>query len=155
MDLEHSRRATRDNLGFLLAKALQRWNELLTLRFSQQGYPEVRPTFGSLLLPLFEEDGLRIGELAKRARMSKQNMTTALKAMEDAGLIQRVSDPEDSRASRVYLTARAHTFAQVVEHVLSELDGLVERQVGPTQPLKASLKALMDLDVQRSLEEKR
>ncbi len=150
MDNEQSRRATRDNLGFLLAKALERWNELLALRFSQEGYPEVRPAFGSLLLPLFEEDGLRIGELAKRARLSKQNMTTALRAMEDAGLIQRVSDPRDSRATRVYLTARARSFAQVVEHVLGELDALVESKVGSTYPLKASLKALMDLEFELS-----
>ena len=54
-------RATRENLGFLLAKASQRWNELLHERFVAAGYPEVRPSYGSILLPLFEEDGLRMG----------------------------------------------------------------------------------------------
>ncbi len=58
-------RATRANLGFLLAKASQRWNELLYAHFSEHGYGEVRPAYGSILLPLFEEDGLRIGELAR------------------------------------------------------------------------------------------
>ena len=57
-------RATRANLGFLLAKASQRWNELLYAHFSERGYGEVRPAYGSLLLPLFEQDGLRMGELA-------------------------------------------------------------------------------------------
>src|SRR5438552_1011992 len=46
------------NLGFLLAKASQRWNELLTERFAQHGFSEVRPSYGSVLLPLFEQDGL-------------------------------------------------------------------------------------------------
>jgi hypothetical protein len=47
--------ATRENLGFLLAKASQRWNELLHQRFAAAGYPEVRPLYGSIPLPLFEE----------------------------------------------------------------------------------------------------
>ena len=60
---------TRDNTGFLLAKASQRWNELLRDRFTAAGYPEVRPAYGALLVPLYEEDGLRQGELARRARL--------------------------------------------------------------------------------------
>ena len=63
--------ATTHNVGFLLAKASQRWNELLYERFVREGFPEVRPAYGSLLLPLFEEDGLRMGELGRRARLSK------------------------------------------------------------------------------------
>ena len=55
-------RATRENLGFLLAKASQRWNELLYERLVAAGFPDVRPSYGSILLPLFEEDGLRMGE---------------------------------------------------------------------------------------------
>ena len=63
---------TQDNLGFLLAKASQRWNELLADGFAAAGFPEVRPSYGSILVPLYEEDGLRMGEIARRARLSKQ-----------------------------------------------------------------------------------
>ena len=52
----------RDDLGFLLAKATQRWNELLQERFRAAGWGEVRPSYGSILVPLFEEDGLRMGD---------------------------------------------------------------------------------------------
>jgi len=40
---------TRDNLGFLLAKASRRWNELLYERFVEARFPEVRPAYGALL----------------------------------------------------------------------------------------------------------
>ena len=66
---------SRDDLRFLLAKATQRWNELLAARFAAAGHPDVRPSSGSVLLPLYEQDGLRMGELARRARLSKQTMT--------------------------------------------------------------------------------
>jgi hypothetical protein len=48
---------TRENLGFLLAKARQHWNALLHDRFAAAGYRDVRPAYGSLLIPLYEEDG--------------------------------------------------------------------------------------------------
>ncbi|HKR98598.1 MAG TPA: MarR family transcriptional regulator, partial [Candidatus Dormibacteraeota bacterium] len=91
-------------MGFLLAKASQRWNELLRERFVEAGFPEVRPSYGSLLLPLWEEDGLRMGELARRARLSKQTITTMVRLLERDGLVSREQDPGDARASVVRLT---------------------------------------------------
>jgi MarR family transcriptional regulator, organic hydroperoxide resistance regulator len=125
-----TRRATRANVGFLLAKASQRWNELLYARFSEHGYGEVRPAYGSILVPLFEEDGLRMGELARRARLAKQTMTTMVRLLERNGLITRKSDPADGRATLILLTERAREFEPVAEHVLEELDALVVRTLG-------------------------
>jgi hypothetical protein len=56
------------SLGFLLAKASQRWNELLSDGFAAHGFGQVRASYGSVLLPLWDEDGLRMGTLAARAR---------------------------------------------------------------------------------------
>jgi DNA-binding MarR family transcriptional regulator len=123
-------RATRANLGFLLAKASQRWNELLYAHFSERGYGEVRPAYGSILLPLFEEDGLRIGELARRARLAKQTMTTMVRLLERDGLVRREADPADGRAMRVHLTERSRGFQPVAEDVLEALDELVTRSLG-------------------------
>jgi DNA-binding MarR family transcriptional regulator len=120
----------RTNLGFLLAKAAQRWNELLYERFKSAGYPEVRPSYGSILVPLFEEDGLRIGELAKRARLSKQAMTTMLRLLEKEDLVIRRLDPEDARASRIFLTKKAQRFRPVAEKVLKELDSFAKGVAG-------------------------
>lgn len=116
---------TRENVGYLLAKASQRWNQLLHERFRAAGFAEVRPAYGSLLVPLFEEEGLRMGDLARRAALSKQAMTTLIRAAEESGLVRREADPEDGRASRVYLTPRSRAFRPVAEQALDELDELV------------------------------
>src|SRR5919199_1539616 len=109
---------SRDDLGFLLAKATQRWNELLHARFADAGYADIRPSYGSVLLPLYEEDGLRMGELARRARLSKQTMTTLVRLVERDGLVERRADPTDGRASLVFLTDRARAFEPVAGRVL-------------------------------------
>ena len=112
---------TRDNLGWLLAKALQRWNEQLEAAFRSAGFAEVRPSYGSVLVPLFEEDGLRMGELARRSGLSKQAMTSLVRSVEGAGLVARTRDPEDGRAYRISLTARGRDLRPVAEAVLVEL----------------------------------
>ena len=139
--------ATRENLGFLLAKAGQRWNELLYDRFVAAGYPDVRPSYGSILVPLFEEDGLRMGELAARARLSKQTMTTMVRLLARDGLVERRAAPSDGRASLVFLSERARDFRPVAEAALAELDRLVVRTLSARSrtELRKALRSLADL----------
>ena len=139
--------AGRDNLGFLLAKASQRWNELLQEAFAAAGFPEVRASYGSVLLPLFEEDGLRMGEIARRSRLSKQTMTTLVRLAERDGLVERRQDPDDRRATRVYLSPKGRRFQPVVERVLEELDAaalaaLGDRALGSTARALSTLAGL-------------
>ena len=140
-------RTTRENLGFLLAKASQRWNELLYERFVAAGFADVRPSYGSILIPLFEEDGLRMGELAARARLSKQTMTTMVRLLERDGLVERRADPSDGRAALVFLTERARSFHPVAEATLTELDRLVAGTLSTEtrDDVQAALRVLADL----------
>jgi len=137
----------RDDLGFLLAKATQRWNELLAERFAAAGYADVRPSYGSVLLPLFEEDGLRMGELARRASLSKQTMTEMVRRLERDGLVERRADPSDGRASTIFLTARSRAFEPIAAQTLAELDRLVRAHLDDERvgELKEALSELLEL----------
>lgn len=140
-------KATQDNIGYELAKASQRWNELLSDRFRARGWADVRPSFGSVLLPLFEEDGLRMGELARRSRLSKQTMTTLVRLVEGAGLVRRERDPNDGRAFRISLTERGRALEPVAAEVVAELGGLVRSRVSATdlEAARRVLKGVMSL----------
>jgi DNA-binding MarR family transcriptional regulator len=139
--------ATTENLGFLLAKASQRFNELLAERFAASGFAEVRPSYGSVLLPLFERDGLRMGELARASRLSKQSITKLVGLCERDGLVRRERDADDGRAFRVLLTDRAFAFAAVVEDVLVGLEEMVLATIGRRQrdALTPALRGVMML----------
>jgi DNA-binding MarR family transcriptional regulator len=138
-------RLDRDDLGFLLAKATQRWNDALARGFAEAGYADVLPSFGSVLLPLYEEDGLQMGELSRRSGLSKQTMTALIRRVERAGMIERRGDPDDGRATLIFLTGRAHEFAPVATAVLRDVDRIVRTQLTADQlaDLKASLRRLL------------
>jgi DNA-binding MarR family transcriptional regulator len=135
------------NLGFLLAKASAHFNELLLDRFAQAGFPEVRASYGSVIVPLADEDGLRMGEIGRRARLSKPSMTVLVRRCEEDGLVRRERDPADGRAFRIVLTERGRRLASVAETVLAELDARVTAALGDDDraALERGLKGVMDL----------
>jgi DNA-binding MarR family transcriptional regulator len=136
-----------ENLGFLLAKASQRFNERLVERFAARGFGDVRASYGSVLVPLFERDGRRLGELAAASRLSKQAMTGLVHGCEADGLVERDRDPADGRAFNVRLTARGRAFRAVAGEVLGELDDELQRSLGPRNhdALIRALKGVIEL----------
>jgi DNA-binding MarR family transcriptional regulator len=137
---------TLESLGFLLAKASERFNQQLVERFTEAGFGEVRAAHGSVLMPLFEEDGLRVGEIGARSRLSKQSMTRLVAQCEAAGLVSRSRDEDDGRAFRVALTPRGRRLRSVAEQVLGELEDEVAALLGGrTDALKRALKGVMQL----------
>jgi DNA-binding MarR family transcriptional regulator len=98
-------------------------------------------------VPLYEEDGLRMGELACRARLSKQTMTQLIRRLERDGLVERRPDASDARASLIFLTARSRRFEPVVAATLRELDAIAQKQLGArrVEEVKASLRELIEL----------
>ena len=135
------------NVGFLLAKASQHFNELLVARFAARGFGEIRASYGSVLVPLFGQDGQRLGELAAAARLSKQSMTGLVKQCETAGLVERLPDPFDGRAFNIRLTERGMAFRTVAGEVRAELDDELGRALGARDrdALIRALKGVMEL----------
>lgn len=138
---------TTEHVGFLLAKASQRFNEMLAERFAARGFGDVRASYGSVLVPLFERDGRRLGELAAASRLSKQAMTGLVNRCEADGLVEREHDPADGRAFRVQLTARGRVLHTVADEVLGELDAALVDSLGAANrdALVRALKGVIEL----------
>ena len=138
----------KSNLGYLLTKAAARWNALLYQRCLEAGYPDITPAYGAVLLPLYQEDGLTMGELARRSKLSKQTMTTLIRDMEKRQLIRRKRHPADGRAYQIYLTKRSRHFRHTAQEIQQDLHRLVEMALSKVQleSLKTGLKALMALE---------
>jgi DNA-binding MarR family transcriptional regulator len=136
-----------DDIGFLLAKALRRFNERLTTCFAARGFEGIRPSYGSVLMPLFREDDLRLSDVAAIAGLSKQAITGIVKLCEQDGLVIRERDPNDGRAYRLRLSDRGRDFQSVAESVLGDLDDQLLRSLGQNDhaALKRALEGVSDL----------
>jgi DNA-binding MarR family transcriptional regulator len=59
-----------------------------------------------------------MGQIAARAGLSKQTMTTLVRLCEEDGLVVRERDPHDGRAFQIKLTERAKEFRPVADRIL-------------------------------------
>jgi len=67
-----------------------------------------------VLIELWQEDGLRGGDLAERLGVEHPTITKMLRRLEACGLVEREADPEDARSLRVYLTGRGRALEQPI-----------------------------------------
>jgi MarR family transcriptional regulator, organic hydroperoxide resistance regulator len=58
-----------------------------------------------VMLLLWEEDGLTVGELGERLELDSGTLTPLLKRLEAAGLLRRARDRADARVVRIHLTS--------------------------------------------------
>ena len=72
------------------------------------GHADITPAQARVLSRVADE-GSRVGELAERARVSKQTAGHLVDQLARAGYVERVPDPTDGRARLVRLTPRART----------------------------------------------
>lgn len=86
---------------YLMNRIMGRYNQSLREELSAMGLttPKMRA-----LAVLSVIDGLVINRLAVYAVVEQSTLSRALDALEGDGMIRRAPDPEDSRATRVFIT---------------------------------------------------
>jgi DNA-binding MarR family transcriptional regulator len=101
----------RRNFGFLLKDASRRY----VARFEQHaaGIALTLPQC-KVLVRLEKNEGVSQARLAELAEIEPMSMVRILDRMQAAGWIERRPDPDDRRARRLYLTARARPLLERV-----------------------------------------
>jgi DNA-binding MarR family transcriptional regulator len=81
--------------------------------------------------PLWDvPNGIRVTELAKRARITKQSMGEMVDAMEAAGYVERIPDPSDARARLVCLSAKGRAAGRLARKLVREVEDEWAEAVG-------------------------
>ena len=75
-----------------------------------------------VLRVLWEEEGCTHSELAARLHVQPATITRMIQRMERAGFVERRSDPEDQRVSRVYLTEAGRAVQEDVQQIWHTLE---------------------------------
>lgn len=102
------------NVGVLMFVAHRSLEERALVAARASGATDVTMAQARLLQRV-DPQGTRLGELADRARISKQSAGFLVDQLERAGYLERVADPTDGRARLVRFTDRARALADVAD----------------------------------------
>ena len=87
-----------DSLGYALVRLFRQVNRATGRAMAPYGLSAEQ---AHILLLLWIEGPIKVGALQRLLLLSSGTLSGALDRMEQAGLVRRVSDPEDGRAFRV------------------------------------------------------
>lgn len=107
---------------------------------------------GRLLMKLLEQDGMALREIVQEMDIRPSSATELVAKLEQAGLVERRSNPEDKRVTNVYLTEAGRERAE-------EMQGGKQQRMealfgGLTQEEQQQLSALLGKLIESLKEEK-
>ena len=108
-----------ESMDFLLAQVCRLHHARAHTLLEELGLYRGQPP---MLHALWEQEGLTHSELAARLHVKPSTITKMIKRMEKAGFVERRSDPEDQRISRVHLTDVGRSIQNDVEQVWRTLE---------------------------------
>ena len=95
----------------------------------EAGYPYMRMPHIALMAHM-TVDGLRITEFAELMQVTKSAASQLVTFLEGHGLVERVPDPSDGRASLVRATRAADAGFRAARHRYAEIEDQWERAIG-------------------------
>lgn len=115
------------DFGGLLASFIQEYQRFERELCKKHGFYPGQPP---VLVHIMNQEGLLLKDLSKKSGLGMPTLSVSIRNLEKAGFLYRLSDPNDSRAFRIYLTEKGRT--QTASHHLEMetfLNGLLN-QVG-------------------------
>jgi DNA-binding MarR family transcriptional regulator len=123
--------------GLELPDHLLRWTEAVGRRVGNElatrlPKPQALPSGRSArLLQMIPADGMRITDLAQRARVTKQALGQLVKVLESRDLVRTHADPSDARVRIVRPTTEGARISQLISETIMEIETELAAEVGP------------------------
>src|SRR5262245_12164898 len=117
------------DLPTLAALAGAAANDHLLDRLTSAGYEGVRISHGYVIQLLVDAEPT-VGEIAARLGVTQQAASKSVAELEQVGILQRRSDPVDSRVRRVSLTERGRALISATRRERRALEARVRTGVG-------------------------
>jgi len=100
-------------------------------RLAQRSTSELTFAQISALVMVEKHGPIRQGELAAREKVAAPSMTRTVSGLVEAGLVQKIPDPEDGRSCHIVVTESART---LLEKVRTERSAMLAERVARLSP---------------------
>jgi len=134
-------------LGALLRLAHQSLVRRVLDALSEAGYDDIQASHFVPMQALWDyPQGLRVTELAAKAKITKQSMGELVDQLVRRGYLARVSDPDDGRAWRVRITPFGLKASRLARRIVRDVETDWSRRIGAKriEDLRASLRLLLE-----------
>jgi DNA-binding MarR family transcriptional regulator len=132
-------------LARLFAMAFHHFVDGLHRRLAEEGWTDVRPAYGFVLLAA-REGPVTPGEVARLLGVTKQAASVLVARMGEAGYLEPAAPTGDGRVRAVVLTAKARELLGVVEAIYAELEAGWAAVVGPdaVETVRGTVRAALE-----------
>jgi DNA-binding MarR family transcriptional regulator len=103
-----------------LLRTMQVQRQLLQKLLTATGCPDTGPGQAMCVRVLAAHDGISQRDLAEMLHLARPTVTTMLQRLEQHGVVERHTDPQDQRLTRVYLTPAGRQLAEHLREVFAE-----------------------------------
>jgi len=127
----------------LLQDVQRQMADELHARLAKLGYEEIRPAHGCVFGNM-EPHGVRLTDIADRARITKQSVGEIVTNLEELGYVERIPDPADRRAKLVRLTSLGQEVQDAARVTFAEIEAEWGERIGKKKvaALRAALEEL-------------
>jgi len=101
----------------LIATIRDRANRLIVDQLKEYGIEDILPAHGAVLVRLFANETMTLGQVAKEIKRDKSTVTTLANRLERAGYIEKTKDPGDARVSIITLTLKGKELRPVFDKI--------------------------------------
>ncbi|MET7403483.1 MarR family transcriptional regulator [Dactylosporangium sp. NPDC005572] len=109
-------------IGLLLRLAAQQWGTDMDAALQVHGVTGLTPAHANVI-PFVPPQGIQIGELANLAKVRKQSMAHSVELLTAAGYVTRRPDPDDGRASLIFLTDKGRALGPASRSAGQRVEG--------------------------------
>ena len=134
-----------DHIGWTLWQAAQAWRIEFTAAMVAAGHVWFGQARGNLMVHI-GPSGLRQGDLAARARLTKQAVQQFVDELVADGILIRTPDETDARARRVGLTPAGEAAMRDADRIKTEIEARWRERIGNDafSALDETLRRLID-----------
>jgi DNA-binding MarR family transcriptional regulator len=108
-------------VGLLLRLAAQQWGADMDTALQARGIDGLTRAHANVI-PFVPPEGIQTGELARLAKVRKQSMAQSVELLIASGYVTRGPDPNDRRASLVFLTDRGRALGPVARRAGQQVE---------------------------------
>ena len=114
---------------YLTSRIREIGNEFIISKLKQNGYGELSPSHGDILVVLYKYKKLNMKEISEKIHRTKATLSVLTDKLEKLELVKREKSLDDTRNTYIVLTKKGKDLEPVFNEISKELNNLLYKNL--------------------------